>query len=331
MYPGHSSVNIDRITVVNISTLDLNLFRVFQAVLEEGSTVRAAKRLSVTQSAVSNALARLRHAVGDPLFVRSGRGLVPTPRAEEMRPAVTEALCKLDGVLGDSFDPKTTTRSFAIAGSDHHQAADIPRLARSFMKRMPKAQLHVVSVDYLLSSDGLANGTVDAVIAPDGSAGPGLHSTPLFRESSGLYVRAGHPALGPRLSLKDLEGLGHIDVHLTLGKAGDTNRAVSSKLMELGFARRIDVITPSFGTAAMIAAATDCVAWLPTHAARLYQRLLGLRELRSVLPAFNVGCSLLWHQRTVADPGAAYFRDVVVRTLREAPPRVGKGRGEQLE
>jgi DNA-binding transcriptional LysR family regulator len=309
---------------MNTSGLDLNLFRVFQAVLEEGSTVRAAKRLSVTQSAVSNALARLRHAIGDPLFARSGRGLVPTPRAEEMRPAVTEALRRLEGVLGDSFDRKTTTRSFAIACADHHQAADVPRLARAFMKRMTRAQLRVVSVDYLLASDGLASGTVDAAIAPDGIAGPGLHTTPLFRESSGLYVRAGHPALGTRLSLTDLAALGHIDVHLTLGKAGDTNRAVNSKLLDLGFVRRIDVITPSFGAAAMIATLTDCVAWLPTHAARLYQKLLGLRELRSVLPAFDVGCSLLWHDRTHADPGAAYFRDIVVGALREAPPRVAK-------
>jgi DNA-binding transcriptional LysR family regulator len=301
---------------MNTSSLDLNLFRVFQAVLEEGSTVRAAKRLSVTQSAVSNALARLRHAVGDPLFVRSGRGLVPTPRAEEMRPGVTEALQRLDGVLGDSFDRKATTRSFVIACADHHQAADVPRLAQSFMKKMPKAQLRVVSVDYLLSSDGLANGTVDAVIAPDGSSGAGLQSAPLFHESSGLYVRAGHPALGARLSLSDLEALGHIDVHLTLGKAGDVNQAVSRKLLDLGFVRRIDVVTPSFGVAAMIANVTDCVAWLPTHAARLYQKLLGLRALRSVLPTFNVGSSLLWHHRTHADPGGAYFRDVVIGALR---------------
>jgi DNA-binding transcriptional LysR family regulator len=320
MYACHSSINIDRITIMNISALDLNLFRVFQAVLEEGSTVRAAKRLSVTQPAVSNALTRLRHAIDDPLFVRSGRGLVPTPRAEEMRPGVTDALRRLDAVLGDSFERRTTTRSFAIACADHHQAADVPRLARSFMKRMPKAQLRVVSVDYLLSSNGLANGTVDAVIAPDGTSGPGLHATPLFRESSGLYVRVGHPALGGRLSLKGLEALGHIDVHLTLGKAGDANRAVSSKLSDLGFVRRIDVITPSFGTAAMIATVTDCVAWLPTHAARLYGKLLGLRELRSVLPAFNVGCSLLWHDRTHADPGAVCFREIVIGALREAAP-----------
>jgi DNA-binding transcriptional LysR family regulator len=311
---------------MNISGVDLNLFLVFQAVLEEGSTVRAARRLALTQSAVSNALARLRHALGDPLFVRSGRGLVPTPRAEEMRPEVTEALRRLEGLLGDSFDPRTTTRAFTIACADHHQGADVPRLSPSFIASMPRAQLRVVSVDYLLSSDGLVNGTVDAVIAPDGTTGPGLHATPLFRESSGLYVRPGHPALGARLSLKDLEALGHIDVHLTLGRPGDTNRAVQNRLFDLGFVRRIDVITPSFGTAAMIASATDSVAWLPSHAARLYEKLLGLRALRSVLPTFEVGSSLVWHDRTHVDAGTAFFRELVVRALRESPPPARKGR-----
>lgn len=307
--------------MVNISGLDLNLFLVFQAVLEEGSTVRAAKRLSVTQSAVSNALARLRHALGDPLFVRSGRGLVATPRAEEIRPAIVEAIRKLEGVLGDAFDPATTTRSFTLACADHHQAADVPRLARALRARMPKVELRIASVDYLLASDGLATGTVDAVIAPDGTKGPGLYATPLFREASGLYVRAGHPALGKRLSLQKLAALGHIDVHLTLGRAGDANRAVSGKLLELGFVRRIDVVTPSFTTAAMIAAQTDSVAWLPSHAARLFQKLLRLKELSTVLPRLEVGCSLVWHERTHADPGARCFRDIVVRTLAESPRR----------
>jgi DNA-binding transcriptional LysR family regulator len=305
--------------LMNISALDLNLFPVFNAVLEEGSTVRAAKRLAVTQSAVSNALARLRHAVGDPLFVRNGRGLVPTPRAEAMRPVVAEALRKLESAVGDAFDPRTTTRSFTIACADHHQAADVPQLARAFLAAMPRAQLRVVSVDYLLASDGLVAGTVDAAIAPDGTSGPGLHATPLFGESSGLYVRKGHPALGSRQSLQELQALGHIDVHLTLGKAGDANRAVANRLLDLGFVRRVDVVTPSFATAAMIATRTDCVAWLPTHAARLFQELLGLEELTSVLPVFEVGCSLVWHERTATDPGAACFRELVVRTLREAP------------
>ena len=309
------------ITVMNISALDLNLFLVFRAVLEEGSTVGAARRLSITQSAGSNALARLRHAVGDPLFVRSGRGLVPTPRAEAMRPAVTEALRSLEGALGETFDPQATHRTFTIACADHHQAADVPRVANGFASALPRARLRVTSIDYLISSDGLASGTVDVVLAPEGTAGKGLHSTPLFREASGLFVRQGHPALRTRASFDRLAALGHIDVHVTLGEPGDVNRAVSDRLMDLGFDRRVAVVVPSFTTAAMIAARTDYVAWLPDHAARLFCEVLGLRPLRTPLPSFDVGCSLVWHERTHADPGAAFFRDLVVKELREEAPR----------
>ena len=126
---------------MNIAALDLNLFLVFQAVLDEGSTVRAAARLSVSQSAVSNALGRLRHAVGDPLFVRNGRGLVPTPRAQQMQPLVAEALRKLESAVGDAFDPRTTTRTFSLACADHHQAADVPRVAAAFAGALPQARL----------------------------------------------------------------------------------------------------------------------------------------------------------------------------------------------
>ncbi|MFO0685496.1 MAG: LysR family transcriptional regulator [Sandaracinus sp.] len=306
---------------MNISALDLNLFLVFRAVLEEGTTVRAAARLRVTQSAVSNALARLRHAVGDPLFVRSGRGLVPTPRAEELRPAVVEAITRLEHALGDHFDPRATTRTFTIAAADHHQAADLPKVAAALARTMPHACLRVVSVDYLIASDGLASGTVDVVLAPPGTEGPGLFATPLFGESTGLYVRAGHPALRRRATLEVLSGLGHIDIHLTLGRPGTVNRTIRTALGDLGFERRVTVVVPSFTTAASVAAQTDHVAWLPSHAAAHLGAALALRPLEHVLPPFVIPCGLAWHERTHTDRGASAFRALVLETLRDAPAR----------
>jgi len=307
---------------MNINAIDLNLFLVFDAVIEEGSTTRAASRLHVTQSAVSNALARLRQTVGDPLFVRSGRGLAPTPRAEELRLPVREALGRLSHALGERFDPRTTARTFTLACADHHQAADVPRLAKAFGRAMPAACLRVVSVDYLLSSDGLATGTVDAALAPTGSDhGPGLHAAPLFEEAAVVVVRKGHPTVGATVSVARLNALGHIDVHLALGEPGQVNRAVRRSLDELGLRRRTAMIVPSFTTAAMTAAATDYVAWLPDHAAQLYTRILPLRSVRVRLPALEVGCVLLWHDRTHDDPGARCFRDLVIESLRSTRRR----------
>lgn len=308
---------------MNIGAFDLNLFLVFQAVLEEGTTVRAAARLAISQSAVSNALSRLRHAVGDPLFVRSGRGLVPTPRALEMREPVAEALRALEGALGEVFDPRASARTFTIACADHHQAADLPRVAGAFAHAMPQARLRAVSIDYLIASNGLASGAVDVALAPESTSGQALFTTPLFREASGLFVRAGHPALGKRMTREHLSALGHIDVHVTLGEPGEVNRAVQRTLGALDAAMRSVVIVSSFTTAAMIAAHTDHVAWLPEHAARLFTELLGLRALRTDLPTFDAGCNLVWHERTHADAGAAFFRQLIVRTLRD-PKRTRK-------
>lgn len=305
------------ITTMNLSALDLNLFLVFHAVLEEGSTVGAAAKLSVTQSAVSNALARLRHAVGDPLFVRSGRGLSPTPRALEMKPAVARAIADLERALGDAFDPRTTTRTFTLACADHHQAADVPRVAHAFGRAMPQACLRVVSVDTLVASDGLATGNVDAVVAPDGTAGQGLRARPLFRESATLLVRRRHPILRGRVTRARLAALGHVDVHLMLGEPGEVNRDVEGALGALGFARRIAVVVSSFTAAASIAVHTDLVAWVPEHAARLFTSILPLARVRAPLPELAVGCSLVWHERTHADRGAAFFRDLVAAELAE--------------
>src|SRR5579864_4960954 len=101
-------------TAMNLSTLDLNLLLVLHVVLEERSATRAAKRLSVTQSAVSNAIARLRSVLADPLVVRSGRGLSPTPRAEELRPFIAQAVAQLQVAVdrGMAFDPRISERSF---------------------------------------------------------------------------------------------------------------------------------------------------------------------------------------------------------------------------
>src|SRR5215471_12294499 len=126
-------------TVMNLSAVDLNLFVVLHAVLEEQSATRAAKRLNVTQSAVSNALARLRTVLGDPLFVRRGRGLVPTPRAEELAPILAQAMGHLERAVdqGQAFVPEASTRTFTLAAADNHQTSEGARIAEAFAKKVP--------------------------------------------------------------------------------------------------------------------------------------------------------------------------------------------------
>src|SRR6516225_2601319 len=120
-------------TRMNLSSVDVNLFVVLHMVLEERSATRAAKRLHVTQSAVSNAIARLRTVIGDPLVVRSGRGLTPTPRAEELAPFIALAVVQLQLAIdrGAAFVPAASTRRFTIALADNHQTSEAAQIART--------------------------------------------------------------------------------------------------------------------------------------------------------------------------------------------------------
>jgi DNA-binding transcriptional LysR family regulator len=117
-------------------------------------------------------------------------------------------------------------------------------------------------------------------------------------------------------------------VHLVLGEPGDVNRGVERELARHGLVRRIALIVPSFTAAAIAAAATDYVAWLPAHAARVYTELLSLRALQTALPSMEVGCSLVWHDRTHEDPGTSFFRELVSREIAE-PARDGRKQPER--
>src|SRR5689334_3219605 len=158
--------------MMSLSGLDLNLLLVLHTVLRERNVARAAKRLSVTPPAVSNALARLRSALDDPLTIRSGRGIVPTPRAAELEPILARALAELErAVSARAFEPATCEREFSLAVADVGQWVRLPRVVRLLEREMPRARLRVLSIDTLHAAGGLANSAVDVLIGV-GEPGP---------------------------------------------------------------------------------------------------------------------------------------------------------------
>ena len=310
------------ISAMNLSALDLNLFVVLHAVLEERSATRAARRLNVTQSAVSNALARLRSVLGDPLVVRSGRGLVATPRAVELAPIIAQAIAHLESAVDRSqaFAPAQSTRTFTIAASDNHQTSEGGRIAAAFARRLPRAQLRIVSADFLAASDGLASGEVDVAFVPTAMLTPGELSAHVFDERATMVVRRDHPRLpGARgkLTPKLFSELPHIDVEVVLGKKGVGHRLADRYWKSLGLERRVTVTVPYFTTAALVAATTDCVAGLPSRAARALCRSLPIKIAAATFPLPSMSISLTWHERTDADPGARFFRELVIAAVRD--------------
>jgi|SRR5579884_4124284 len=302
---------------VNLSAVDLNLFLVLHAVLEERSATRAAARLHVTQSAVSNALARLRQLLGDPLVVRSGRGLVPTPRAEALAPLVKEATERLAIAIDRrGFVAAETTRTFTIALADSHQACEVPRLARAFAARMPRATLRVVSADYLAAGDGLATGDVDVAFSPAAAVGAGFRAAPLFDERAALVVRRDHPRVRSRPTREQFNALPHIDVHVVLGRPGIGHRVAQRGWERARVRRRVVLAVPYFIIAAMAAAETDCLAALPDRMADLCVRLLPLKRVAAAFPLPSVKTVMVWHERTTTDPGSKAFRDLVMEVVK---------------
>lgn len=306
----------------NLSALDLNLFLVLHAVLEERSATKAAARLHVTQSAVSNALARLRQLLGDPLVVRHGRGLVPTPRAEELAPLLRDVADRLAAALDrGGFVPEESTRTFTIALADSHQACEMPRIAQAFMKRLPNATLRVVSADYLAATDGLANGDIDVAFAPEQAVQPGMRSQRLFEETAALVVRRDHPQVGRRITRELFNELPHIDVHVALGRPGIGHRVAQRGWERAGVRRRVVLTVPYFMTAALAAATTDCIAGLPDRMSALCMSLLPLKRVRATFPLPSMTTVMVWHQRTDADASARAFRNVIADAV--AVPRLG--------
>lgn len=304
---------------MNLSGVDLNLFVVLHAVLEERSATRAARRLHVTQSAVSNSLARLRELLADPLVVRNGRGLAPTPRAEALAPVVAAALGRLEeAVTGDAgFSPERTTRTFTLCAADSQEVVDVPHIAAAFARRLPRATLRIVTPDYLVVTDGLASGDVDAAFAPAPSVPPGHLSRPLFDEVGALLVRRDHPRVPPRarMTRRLFNSLQHIDVQVALGRTGVGHRVAARHWLAHGLTRQVALAVPHFLAAATAAARTDYVAAVPRRAADVFRRLLPLRIVPAAFDMPTLTMVMQWHPRTDADPAAAYFRELLVEAV----------------
>lgn len=309
---------------MNLAAIDLNRLLVLHAVLTERSVTRAAATLHVTPSAISNALARLRATFDDPLLVRSGRGLVLTPRAAALAPQLADAVAAMARVVeSQSFDPARSTRTFTLACSDAEQISEVPRIAAAFARKLPKASLRVMSVDQLESKGGLASGEVDVAIAPAHGPIPDVHSIDLYEEQGVLVVREAHPQVRRRMSKEQFNTLRHIDILLALGGPGIGHRIVEEFFASHGLHRDIAISVPSFAAAAAIASQTDWVAGMPRRMAAAFLRQVPLRALAMPVPSVSFRIQLVWHERTHSDAGARFFRSLILEVVQARGSRVG--------
>jgi DNA-binding transcriptional LysR family regulator len=313
------------ITDVNLANVDLNLFHVLHTVLEERSATGAARRLNVTQSAVSNALARLRQLFGDPLVVRGASGMVPTPRAERLARLIDAALAQLRAAVASDpgFDAATTTQRFTLACSDSEAVALLASLAELFARRMPRASIRLLPLEQASMSAGLARGEIDALIGLPHWVPPECRSVPLYTDEIVAVVRKGHPRIkGKRLSLEDYLSTPHAMIALFFaGRESSIRRAIDKTLEKYKPRPRIALSLPQFHMVALATSRTDYIGQMPRRVAEALSAYLPLRILQSPISMPKLPLALVWHERSQNDPGSSLFRRSILDAVGVATRR----------
>ncbi|NKL19579.1 LysR family transcriptional regulator [Rhizobium leguminosarum] len=290
-----------------MSTPDLNLLVTLDVLLAEGSVARAAQRLRLSPSAMSRALARLRETTGDPLLVRAGRGLVPTPRALELRERVGRIVEDAQAILrpAEALDLQRLVRTFTLRTSEGFAESFGPDLIARLGRQAPGVRLRFVQKPDKDSAP-LRDGTVDLETGVvGGTTGPEVRAQALFRDRFIGVVRLGHP-LCEREMTPSLYAAGQ---HLYVSRRGLDKGPIDDALNRLGLERQIATIVSGFSTALVLARNSDLIASVPErHTGALRA---GMHSFPLPVPTPEITVSLLWHPRMDADPAHRWLRGCV--------------------
>ncbi|RUU43731.1 LysR family transcriptional regulator [Mesorhizobium sp. M6A.T.Ce.TU.002.03.1.1] len=286
---------------------DLNLLVTLDVLLTEGSVARAAKRLRLSPSAMSRALARLRETTGDPLLVRAGRGLVPTPRAIELRERVGQLVQDAASVLRpvEALDLKRLVRTFTLRNRDGFVENFGPDLIARVGEQAPGVRLRfVLKADK--DSTPLRDGSVDLETGIVGKAtGPEVRAQALFRDRFVGVVRVGHPLCGITITPARYAA----GRHILISRRGLDRGPIDDALEPLGLKREIVTVVGGFSEALALARASDLIASVPERYSGNLRDGMFCFPLPVPLP--EIGVSLLWHPRLDADPAHRWLRGCV--------------------
>ena len=289
---------------------DLNLLVTLDVLLAEGSVARAARRLRLSPSAMSRALARLRATTGDPLLVRAGRGLVPTPRALALRERVSQLVHEAEAVLRpvEKLNPKELVRTFRLRTREGFVENFGPDLIARIGAEAPFVRLCFVQKSDK-ESTSLRDGTVDletGVVAK--TTGPEVRAQALFRDRLIGVVRMGH-ALSQGKITPSRYARGR---HISVSRRGLDQGPIDEALKPFGLERDIVTIVGGFPTALVLARDSDLIATVPER--QTANLRAGMHSFLLPIPVPKITISLLWHPRLNADPAHRWLRGLVLKT-----------------
>ncbi len=287
---------------------------VFQSLLTTGNVTATAAELHMSQPAVSRALAHLRQMFGDPLFVRAPGGVVPTERAAQLGPEVSQLVDDLAELVSpQAFDLENTDRTFRIATTDYGVGTVVLDFCAQFTRQAPRANIEIVPFSNDVFRD-LAEGRLDLMLYADATIPDSLSSEFLFDETYSCVCRKGHPATEAledgALTLESFLAWSHALVTVFGGRHG----LIDTALRERGLERHIALRLPYFSTAPLIVADTDLLLTLPTRTAQYFARVASLDCMAAPLALPKFGYVQVWHPRTAEDPAMVWLRELIRET-----------------
>lgn len=314
--------------IVHFNALDLNLLRVFDALIEERSVTRAGERLGLTQSAISHALNRLRYVLEDDLFVRGPDGMQPSPRATEIAPRLRQGLLHLQRALTPAdFVPARTDRHFTVICGEYVGTVLVPELIARLRAAAPNAEFRIRPSNTGVA-EALLAGRADLAIGSFRRIPEWFDYEPLFSETRVWVVAADHPAAWQELTLERLAELPHLiisaigeDEHAVAGYVVDhgLERLVTRSEVGLlqgalaarGLRRIVGLTTPHFLAALAIVSRSDVAAPLPRRLATAFAGAYHLKMFEPPYPSPAFDVMALWHREHGSDPAVLWLRNTV--------------------
>jgi LysR family transcriptional regulator, nod-box dependent transcriptional activator len=304
---------------MRLDNFDLNLLVAFAALIEERNVTRAARRLNVTQSAMSASLKRLRDSLGDPLLIQHGKTMVPTPHALALAPEVAAAIAALRRLIQPSagFDPRTSARIFRIVASDYIATVLLVPLLRALESEAPNLRFEI-ALPTEEAAARLGKGEYDLILTPQEFIDPAHPAELLFEERHVVVGWSGNPALAAPLTPQAFAAAGHVAVRID-----GRNTFIENALDKLGLERRIEVHAPSFAQVPWLLVGTRRVALMHERLARLMAASLSLKVLKLpiVLPAMREMAQ--FHSARETDAGLTWLRAKLRDLARSSPEAAG--------
>jgi DNA-binding transcriptional LysR family regulator len=298
--------------MADLRDVDLNLLILFQHLLEDRNLSAVARRLDLSQPAVSNALRRLRLAFGDELFVRTAQGMLPTPRAQRLSGPVSEALAMLSQALQDqdAFDAATSTRRFRVAMTDVGEIHFMPRLMEVCVQVAPQVRIDSVRVQGPDLPREMEAGRVDLAIGAFDEMGAGTLQRMLFRQGYATLFRQAHPSAHQGMGLKAFRA----ERHLIVSRAAPYGQ-VNQSMERAGVPLAEHFSVPHFSAVPYIVSATDLLATVPEKLAASAAQPFGLRYMTPPVKVPALQTNMYWQRRYHRDGGNQWLRALIVNAF----------------